>query len=206
MTPQLKVSKLFFDKAAVKSAMTKDESKRLSKAGAFVWKREKSMLRYTKEKAAAPGEPPRVHKFGGFEKKKTDKKTGAVKSQPASPLKELNYFYYDPKTRSVVVGPVPFGKLREAPKLLEFGGTATRTRRRKLSRSGSKSGISAAAKAAARAKFLAGEIDGAPKQTEKRETYQANYAKRPWMGPALAKEIEAGKIPALWKNCIRGNG
>lgn len=32
------------------------------------------------------------------------------------------------------------------------------------------------------------------------------YRPRPFMAPALQKEIEAGTIPKQWKNAIRGNG
>jgi len=35
------------------------------------------------------------------------------------------------------------------------------------------------------------------------KTRAATYKPRPWMGPALAEEVQAGTIPSVWHNSIK---
>lgn len=93
----------FFDTPAVKDAIDAGTRKVLSKFGAFVRTRAKSSIR-TRKKSNPPGQPPSSHEGS---------------------LKRLIFFAFDPATKSLVVGPVPFRK-GEAPRLLEHGGTAIR--------------------------------------------------------------------------------
>lgn len=100
------VKAAFFDTKAVKDAIDAGTKKTLSKFGAFVRQRAKTSIR-TRKQPSAPGQPPSSH-------------TGD--------LKRLIFFALDVKTKSLVVGPVPFRR-GEAPRLLEHGGEITRQRK-----------------------------------------------------------------------------
>ncbi|MFI4860257.1 MAG: hypothetical protein ACIAXF_06200 [Phycisphaerales bacterium JB063] len=99
---------LFFDRPKVTSAVDKTTRRVLSRFGAFVRRGAKSSIRKRKS-VSAPGSPPSSH-------------TGL--------LKRLIFFVFDPRRRSVVIGPVGFRK-SEAPELLEYGGSTTVERRGK---------------------------------------------------------------------------
>ncbi len=100
------VKSSFFDRKKVIDAVGKDGASWLSKAGAFIRRTAKGLMKSggKKGKVAAPGQPPRVH---------------------AGQLKDLLFFGFDTSKSTVVIGPVKF-KEGEAPGLLEFGGTTTR--------------------------------------------------------------------------------
>lgn len=113
LTSSIKVTKLFFDAPAVLRAVDRARRQVLSKQGAFLRTRARSIIRPRKT-ASAPGEPPHSH-------------TGI--------LRRFLYFSFDPATRSVVVGPartnqVFFDKDRRpvtgtVPSVLEYGGQIT---------------------------------------------------------------------------------
>lgn len=84
------------------------------------------------------------------------------------------FFAYDPSARSVVIGPEGLTG-SNAPNTLEFGGTVVVPARRR----GGDSGRIVSSRAA--------KVDP-----------------RPYMGPALAKELP--KLPEPWANSIRGGG
>lgn len=88
-------------------------------------------------------------------------------------LRRLLFFAYDPSADSVVVGPVKLNKPGEAPSVLEFGGRATIERRRTR-----KSGR---------------------RVVERR---RVRVEARPYMGPALRKELP--NIPKPWASSVRG--
>lgn len=122
----------FFDRAKVMNALSKAERKVFSKAGAYVRQRAKSSLRYRRRPSAA-GTPPSVHR--SFMRKRTNKRTGATISRPASPLKELIYFSWDHFTRTTVIGPIVFNSKTglSGPRVLrtlEYGGPSTVVRHR----------------------------------------------------------------------------
>lgn len=102
------IKKLFFDTKAVRGSVDKATRRALSKFGAFVRKSSRSSIRIRKA-VSRPGAPPSSH-------------TGL--------LKRLILFGYDPRKRSVVIGPVRFTRRAggEAPSLLEYGGRGTVTR------------------------------------------------------------------------------
>ena len=116
----------FFDRA-VTDSIDRGAKKALSRFGAFVWKRDKSSLRYRK-KSSTPGKPPSVHRSTGFTRVRKNRKTGTETKQPASPLRELTLFAFDPLQRSVVIGAALFAKAKagagKAPKVIEEGGAA----------------------------------------------------------------------------------
>jgi hypothetical protein len=139
------ITKMFFDKKAVRDKVDRGTRRVLSRFGAFVRRGARSSIRKRK-KVSAPGAPPSSH---------------------IGLLKKFIYFGYEPSNRSVVIGPVRLSQngRGEAPELLEHGGTTTLQRRGKRVR--------------------------------------ANIRKRPFMGPAFAKEQP--KLPAMWRDSIPRN-
>jgi len=96
--------KSFFDRPAVMNAVDRAERGVLSKFGAFVRQRARSLIRRRK-RISDPGSPPSSH---------TDL------------LKKFIFFAFDASTRSVVIGPVRLNRGNgTAPRLLEEGGTST---------------------------------------------------------------------------------
>lgn len=111
---------VFFDSKIVVDTVDANVRKAMSKAGAFIRRSAQSSIKYTNGIAQA-GSPPHAHRSRGYTKKKV--KGGVTTFQNASPLRELIFFGWDARTKSVVVGPTPFRGKTEAPPLLEFGGT-----------------------------------------------------------------------------------
>ncbi len=100
-------AKMFFTAAPVVRAVDRATRKVLSKFGAFVRQRAKTSIRPKKGRGSAPaGSPPYSH-------------TGL--------LRRFIYFGYDPRKRSVVIGPArfkersPYGPTT-VPEILEEGG------------------------------------------------------------------------------------
>ena len=103
------------------------------------------------------------------------KKISAPGNPPSShegTLKRLIFFSYDSVARSVVIGPTVHGK-GEAPNLLEFGGSVVRT-------------VSPPA-------FF--KSKGKPRRVK------MTYRPRPFMGPAMEKELS--DLPKRWRNSLR---
>ncbi|MAX25278.1 MAG: hypothetical protein CMJ19_12330 [Phycisphaeraceae bacterium] len=100
---RFEITKLFFDKKAVRDKVDAGTRRVLSKFGAFVRRTARSSIRKRK-KTSSPGSPPSSH-------------TGL--------LKKFIFFGYDPRKDSVVIGPVRLTQKGrgEAPSLLEYGGT-----------------------------------------------------------------------------------
>ena len=98
------VTRFFFDRAEIKEALDAGTKRALSRFGAFVRQRSRTSIRKRKG-VSEPGGPPHSHEGS---------------------LRRLILFAYDPVSKSVVVGPVPF-VAGEAPRLLEYGGTVART-------------------------------------------------------------------------------
>lgn len=122
-----------------------------------------------------------LSKAGAFIRQvaRTSMRRGRGSSLPGTPprahegsLRRLLFFAFDPASDSVVVGPVGFRR-SEAPSTLEFGGTITVTRRRAR--------------------------PGGGNVVEKR---RARIEARPYMGPALRKELP--NMPKRWANSVRG--
>jgi len=111
---RFEITKLFFDKKAVRDKVDADTRRVLSKFGAFVRRTARSSIRKRK-KPSSPGSPPSSH-------------TGL--------LKRFIWFGYEPAHRSVVIGPARLTQKGrgEAPSLLEYGGTTRLERRGKRKR------------------------------------------------------------------------
>lgn len=144
-----KVTKLFFDTDRVMQAVDAKNRRALSRVGAFIQRRSRSSLRRRKKTSPA-GKPPSVHSNAKFET-----------------LKNI-LFVYEPKTQSVVVGPVRTNERNATavPNLHEFGGSTVIRRRGTRNRPA----------------------------TVRRVRYPA----RPFMGPAFDKELQEGTIPRAW--------
>ena len=94
----------FFDRPKVMKAVDRATRRVLSKFSAFVRTTARSSIRRRKG-ASAPGKPPSSH-------------TGL--------LKRFIFFGYEPRQRSVVIGPSRLNqKVGDAPHALEHGGTST---------------------------------------------------------------------------------
>lgn len=100
---RFEITKLFFDKKAVRDKVDAGTRRVLSKFGAFVRRTARSSIRKRK-KTSPPGSPPSSH---------------------IGLLKKFILFGYEPAKRSVVIGPVRLTQKGrgEAPSLLEYGGS-----------------------------------------------------------------------------------
>lgn len=95
----------FFDRKSVIRAADRATRKVLSRFGAFVRRAARSSIRRRK-RVSRPGQPPTSW-------------TGL--------LRRFLFFSYEPRKRSVVIGPARLNKGDgEAPRLLEHGGTVAR--------------------------------------------------------------------------------
>ena len=97
----------FFDRQAVLRASTRAERQVLSRFGAFVRQRARTSIK-ARHAISRPDSPPSSH---------------------VGLLKQFILFAYDPTRRSVVIGPARLStKDGDAPRLLEYGGSARRLR------------------------------------------------------------------------------
>lgn len=103
MASLLHVKNLFFDADGVKNQVDASIRRGMMRLGASTRLRAQRSIRKRK-KSSPPGQPPSSHEGS---------------------LRRLIFFSYDPGSKSVVIGPVPF-KQGEAPSLLEYGGTVVR--------------------------------------------------------------------------------
>lgn len=89
-------------------------------------------------------------------------------------LKNFIFFNYDERTDSVVIGPAKVLRRNapDTPRTLEVGGTARISRLR----------------------HRRGRL--------KREKRKVNIAPRPYMGPAMAANLD--KVPSVWANSVKG--
>jgi hypothetical protein len=125
-----------------------------------------------RKSASAPGHPPSAHS-----------------KDPVATLKNI-LFAYDRANMSVVIGPVLLnGSRGSVPALHEFGGAAN-VREKKI------------------VNPLSGQFEWAPtgrrgaRPGQQTRIRQAQYAARPFMGPALA--AEAPGFPSLWVTSAGG--
>lgn len=143
----------FFDRQKVIDAMTAENRKRLSKAGAYIRKRARTDILRRRKQPSRPGQPPSVHSRDSF-----------------ATLKNI-LFYANQDWESVIIGPraIPSLRLKRSnrttvPELMEKGGWSVNERR----------------------------IRG------RTVSNVGRYQARPFMGPALDKEVRAGTIGNLW--------
>lgn len=174
MVVSLSVKKQFFDRAGVIAAVGKARAKNLSKAGAFVRTAARSSLRRRKA-ISSPGSPPSVHS-----------------KSPVATLKNV-LFAWDPRSQSVVIGPVGMnaksvfqGSVQAGvvPRLMEFGGSQGIIERQNRDGSWARADLRSRRR-----------LGGVPMRTR-----TAQYQPRPFMGPAMNQELP--KFPELWRNSV----
>lgn len=189
----------FLDRKAVQRAIGKANATALTNSSAFIWKTAQNSMRRVKKRTtiSKPGEPPKSKK---------------------GQLRDLLVFALDRGNATVVIGPTALGSSPVVPGLHEFGGQVTVPSRRRTRRIGDGGEIRLAsppkgkpvpgrpgvnviytklktAAQVARANALNAELY--------QESVQATYPARPYMAPALAKNV--GRIPDAWKNSVRAS-
>lgn len=165
----------FFDSDRVLRAVSAARRKVLSKAGAFVRRTAKGLIRKSKHPSKA-GRPPHSH---------TDI------------LKRFLYFAYEPSRDSVIIGPAKtnqifFGGDGEpvtgtVPEVLEYGGSIT-----------VEEAFNPSAKKWYRRDIRYRRAGTQAEWKRRRRTVQIEA--RPYMGPALAKEMD--NFPELWADAV----
>jgi hypothetical protein len=169
-TVSMKIVDAFFDRPAVLDRMDRATARSLAKAGAFVRRRAISRLRRRK-RYSRPGESPSI--------RSTDR---------VANLRNI-LFGFDGRY-SVLVGPVGLNQRQyvagritagTVPATLEFGGQ-----------------VGIREKLVGRTWLPVGRRRPRPGQPTR--VRMANYAPRPFMGPAL--EAERDKFPNLWARSI----
>jgi hypothetical protein len=199
---QVRMSRVFFDRQRVIDRIGRAAARTLAKAGAFIRRTAKGKIRYT-QSPSKPGSPPHGHRG----------------KHGASPLRELIYFAFDERTRSVVVGPTPFGGLSDVPRTLELGGriAARKNPLRRVRRVGDGGEIrldGRASKTTKRNRFGAlvtyARLRTAAQAERANQLQELLYgpltigpvsiAARPYMGPSLEENLP--KLPPLWANSV----
>ncbi len=105
---------MFFDRESVRSAVDRAQFASLNKGGASIRLIARRSIR-RRARPSAPGQPPSSRK---------------------GQLKELLFYGYDARARSVVIGPARLSRSTDAPNILEFSGSAKATDRRRVRRIG----------------------------------------------------------------------
>ena len=200
-----RVTKTFFDRRAVVEAVGRANAMVLSKAGAYIRRTAKGSIRYSKN-PSQPGRPPHAHR--------------SKKGGKSSPLRELIFFALDHRTASLVVGPTPFRGRAIVPRVLELSGTAAGHQNplRRIRRVGDGGevrvggSVGATTKKNRFGKMVTYAMLQTTAQAERANRLQeelygpmtigpASIAARPYMGPALRRELP--KLPALWASSVR---
>jgi len=183
--PKIRVAiRNFFDKDAVIARLPPATRKAMSKAGAYIKSDAiRAISRYGKEKKKVSvvdesGQPILVRG-----KRKTIQLKMKASSKPGEPprsqtgqLKKFLYSSYDQGTNSVVVGPAAINKSSNAPRVLEHGGSTTMMLRYKQ------------------------VDDDTVMQLSKPKKAKVKIEKRPYMGPALERNMSV--VAEVWKNVI----
>ena len=198
-----KAKNFFFDRVLVTQYMDRKTASALAKGGGLIRRIAQNSMRSSK-KASAPGTPPSRHRPRG---------------------QGLTYilFVFDPRTKSVVIGPVLFSKTvnpdgTTAPEVNEFGGRVrrrARTAQGHVFSIGERGPIREISQPSHRSKRFARPILVSAKQVERAQRIHdeyvlfriaatggvANYPKRAFMGPAL--EVAKPKLPELWASAVQ---
>lgn len=169
------------DIKAISKALEDKEQKILEKFGRYVATTAKRSMR-TRKKPSAAGSPPSAHNDG--------------RTRYGPLLKKLYGAYWDPTTRSIIVGPKgQAGK--NAPSLQEYGGTKIIKIKKIPPKSGRKA--TPAQAAAYKRKLKDGSI---VKKAPVIETKTVHLPARPYSRPALAANLP--KFPTLFAGQITG--
>ena len=171
------VKQFFFDRSAVQDALGKAEAKNLSRLGAFIRQRARSLLRRRKG-TASPGQPPSVHSASSF-----------------YTLKNIQ-FSYEQSKHAMIVGPIKVntpanadlqGSISAVPQLMEFGGNIVSKEERWKGSKG---------------QWFHRDARHAAKNSKEYRSRIARYTPHPFMEKALEIEIQAGSIRDIWRASI----
>lgn len=190
-TVSMKVKHLFFDRAKVKKAMDATTHKAMREAAGTIRKIAQQSMRYVSPKSkvySRPGEPPRARR-------------------PHPWVRKFLWFYYDPREKVAVIGPVHISRSTNALHTLEFGGHVSGpNRRRRKRRLGSIGEIRIVGKDAVRVRLttqgMVNRANDLNKQLYGPDKVSFRLEPRPFMGPALKKEIP--QLPRRWAKSVRG--
>jgi hypothetical protein len=183
-----RLKRFFFDRLKVQQAIDKATHRNLSKAGAYIMRTARGLIRSPgkKGKPSAPGKPP---------KNRTGK------------LRDKILFAFDPERRSVIVGPEQTNQVffegngkpttGTGASVLEFGGEIQVLEVFGQIATGDGKGGTKFEEGWKRAD-LRSKRRNAGKPTRLRKV---TIAARPYMGPALAKNEK--KVTAFWRDSIR---
>lgn len=173
---QAHLKQFFFDRKAVQDAIGIAEARNLSRIGAFIRTRSRSLLRRRKT-TASPGLPPNVHSTNNY-----------------ATLRNI-LFSYEKSKHAVVTGPIKIktpsndieGDVDAIPQLMEFGGNIISHEERY--------------KGSTRQWFHR-DMRYAKKNSKEYRSRVARYTAHPFMGLALKMEIAAGTIRDIWRASI----
>lgn len=177
----MRVTEMFFDRAAVMSHVDAVNRQALSKAGGMTRRvaRQSIKFRKNREIVSKPGSPPFAHRKG-------------------LGIKTVLYGY-DSSRHSVVVGPVRLGGTKDpnAPRTLEEGGMA-RIKVRRVKRGGAESSRKRGAPKRQRSAAERARIKAYYSQYQDEvKTKTVAIRPRPFMGPALS--TVRSDLPQLWE-------
>lgn len=182
----------FFDRKAVADAIGKVSAYNLSKGGSFIRQNARQSMR-SRMKPSAPGTPPSAHSV------KHQAKAGFAKRGPL--LKNKLFFQFDPSTKSVVIGPESLKQSKnQVPEMHEYGGTFTIRKKVVVKRRKRTKPLTAKQQAAFELLKRNGML---PRRPSTYVTKVCRYPARPYMGPALEKEIQAGTLQGVWADTVK---
>jgi hypothetical protein len=171
-----KLKSFFFDRLKVQRAIDKATAKNLSKAGAYIMRTARGLIRSAGKKGlpSKPGKPPK-------------NRTGL--------LRDRILFAYEPDRRSVIVGPEATNQVffsgdgkpvtGTVPGVLEYGGSISVLEVQRTNGEWTRADLRSKRRNA-----------GKPTRLRK-----VDIAARPYMGPALAKNEK--KVSSFWRDSIR---
>jgi hypothetical protein len=168
----ISMKEFFFDRSKVLAHTGKVNARRLSRAGAFIRRRAMTKILQRRKGTSQPGRPPNVH----------------AKSGSFASLKTI-LFHLDATDESVVIGPVKLnqrehqsGSFTTVPQRLEFGGI----------------GLIHEERFYGSGRWRRRDWRRRVNPNKEYRVRRARYAKRPFMGPALQAEVNAGTIIGLF--------
>lgn len=157
----------FFDRAAVIDRMGAANARRLSRIGAYIRRRARTNILRRRKGVSSPGSPPSVHS-----------------KDSVATLRNIQ-FAADRTTESMICGPIKLNQVNETqdgrisvPEVLEKGGTITIYEQRYANTD----------------QWYRQDRRRARRPGVEYRKRAANYAARPFMGPALKHEIDAGTV------------
>lgn len=180
LTISASIKDFFFDAAKVVERAEAAQDKVLSKAGAFIRKSARGLLRRRKT-VSSPGSPPSVH---------TEDKYATLK----------NILFGSPAPGHLVVGPISLKAKsamgRPAPNAQEFGGTVSRIKWEAMPRN-MRPGVSQAQRDAYGRAIRSGRLPPPPRIPV---VTTLTLSPRPFMGPSFTQNVD--KFPEMWRGAV----